>query len=127
MALDISAVVDGYEAGAGRTVAAGIGSAASDRWAQARSRLLAACCSGGTGADLLAAVQHLERDPGLPLAYGHGFGPEAPLSPGDELAAGDVLAVQARGWNRGSAGWYARDMILVGDREGELLTGAIPL
>lgn len=127
VALDVSAAVDGYEAGAGRTVVAGQGPAPGDRWSQARSRLLAACRAGATGTDLLAAAQLLGRDPDLPLAYGYGFGPEAPLAPGDELAAGDVIAVQARGWEPGSAGWYARDMVLVGDSAGELLTGAIPL
>jgi Xaa-Pro dipeptidase len=129
VALDVSASVDGYEAGAGRTVAAGAGGggSAGGRWEEVLPGLVAACRAGAAGGDILAAAAGLERDPALPFAYWYGFGPEAPIAPGDELAAGEVLAVQARGWEPGSPGWFARDMILVGDHEGELLTGDIPL
>jgi Xaa-Pro dipeptidase len=131
VALDVSAVLGGYEGGVGRTLAVdGAGSAVprpSARWEELRSLVLASCRSGATGADLLAATEHCPRDPDLPLAYGYGFGPEPPVAPDDQLVAGDVLAVQARGWEPASAGWFARDMVLVGDREGELLTGDLPL
>jgi Xaa-Pro aminopeptidase len=137
VALDVSAVVDGYEAGAGRTAAAGSGMASgggtggsSARWEELRARLLAACRAGAAGADVFRAAGGaggFERDPTLPVAYGYGFGPEAPLAPGDELAAGEVLALQARGWESGAAGWYARDMILVGEQGAELLSGEITL
>lgn len=130
VALDVSAVVDGYEAGVGRTFVAaesGPGPWGREQWEDMRSRLLAVCRAGARGADVLAAAEGFARDPALPLAYGYGFGPETPLGPGDELAAGDVLAVQARGWAPGSAGWFARDMVLVGDNDPELLTRDVPL
>lgn len=133
VALDVSAVVDGYEGGAGRTVVTGTRTGGgtgwpSGRWEELRSRLLAACLAGAAGTDVLRAADGaggFERDPTLPIAYGYGFGPEAPLAPGDVLAAGEVLAVQARGWEAGGAGWYARDMILVGEQSAELLTAEV--
>lgn len=139
VAVDVSAVVDGYEAGVGRTVTVGATSPVGEvapggddpaaPWRDLRSHLVAACRAGGRGADLLAAAHGWEREPALPLAYGYGFGPEAPLAPGDELAAGAVIAVQARIWGHGAgpAGWFGRDMVIVDADGGMLLTGEIPL
>lgn len=121
VALDVSAVVDGYEAGAGRTVGG------SDRWHDLRERLTGRCRAGAHAEDLSEAAAGFGLDPDLPLAYGYGFGPEAPMSAGDELHSGDVIAIQARGYKPGGAGWFGRDMVLVGDDDGTLLTAEIPL
>lgn len=122
VAIDLSAAVDGYEAGAGRTAGG-----SPQRWEELRARLVARCRAGAHAEDLSGAAAGFGLDPDLPLAYGYGFGPEPPLATGDELHAGDVIAIQARGWERGGAGWFGRDMVLVGDDEGTLLTAEIPL
>lgn len=119
--VDAGVVVDGYEAGVARTIRCGeheVGGPPG--WSALRDAVADACRPGATGAALDTAARHAgARDERVPLAHGYGFGPEPPFAPGDTLADGTVLAVQARMHDG-----FARDMVVVSPGGGTVLTEA---
>lgn len=130
LGVEVTALLEGYHAVIGRTLASNLPSADRRRWEAllaAHRELVAALGPGGGDADLFSPVQRLQTTLGLPgeslVAHGIGLATvEEPfLGPFPEVRveAGMVLAVGVPG----PGPWPLRDMVLVTSDGTELLTG----
>jgi Xaa-Pro aminopeptidase len=135
----------GYEASLARTWSCGDRPPSRDQRAaheQGRAVLdavVAACCAGATGADLVRAHEAAGAPvPPMPIVYGIGLGHEGAIAGSSRGAAADAREVLQPGMVLGvrtfvqaavgGAGYFGEDMVLVQDHGPELLTalGAPP-
>jgi Xaa-Pro aminopeptidase len=126
----------GYEGTLARTLPCTPAAASPETAALAeRSRrlteaLVRACRAGASASDLLDAYRWSgEELPSSPIAHGVGLGCEPPLvgaehlcDPDERLESGMVLSLRAAVTSAGSWSYEAEDVVLIGDRESEMLT-----
>jgi hypothetical protein len=114
--VDVGVLVEDWEGGLGRTLSWD-GEPRGGRTQERVHALIAACTSGATGTDLIAAGGDEDW-----LVRGVGMGFERPvvapgIGAGVELMAGDVLSVGVSGDDR-----HHREIVLVTDGAAEVLT-----
>jgi len=136
VAFAAGALANGYVAEIGRTWPAGDGVAGEARALFERSdvlyaKMLAACRTGASTRDLLAAYEAAgEPIPPMPVAHGLGLGFDPPVvsetlvaaGEHDVLEAGMVLAVTGYVWQSGIGAVFTRNAVLIGEDGAELLT-----
>jgi Xaa-Pro aminopeptidase len=125
----------GYEGSLGRTWSCGPPSSIHlelhERWQRVFDALFAATRPGATGADLVAAHESAgESVPPMPIAYAVGLGHEGPIAgtslgstfdANQRIDAGNVIALRTHLRSK-SGGYFAEEMVYVGDDKTELLT-----
>lgn len=137
VALDPGAFYRGYEGGVGRTRL--VGASATDaqrhlagRVDAAHDAVVAACTTGATGADLVAAwTASGEAIPDTPLVTGVGLGMEPPYVDarlGHHTVLTDRTVLAVTGWvgAEGVGGVLRRDLVLVTGAGPRVLTADIP-
>jgi Xaa-Pro aminopeptidase len=139
VAFSSGVLAGGYSGEVGRTWLAGNVDGGPDvaalyrRWDRLWDKLIAACRSGTSAGELLAAYQTAgEPAPPMPVARGLGMGFDPPVvskhlpatAAGERLEPGMVLAVTGYVWEQGVGAVFGREAVLITADEPEVLTAS---